>query len=462
MRCAASRSAHPASRSACGRWPAVDDCRPPGAWHARALDGLGEDYPARTAVIDTGRRTARACRACSACPTVSRARADRQFVYVNGRFVRDRLLIHAVRQAYGDVLHGDRHPAYALFLGIDPAAGRRQRASGEDRGALPRRAGGAPRAVPCGPGRAARSAAEHPSLRRRQTAPGPRAAPRCRPTAPCARWRGARPPIRPNPRGALAGCRARGPARGRADAAVGRTRWPRRAAFEPGECRRQAGPAQPARRRVPGRRPAPTGPATAAPTPPLGYALAQLHGVYILAQNAAGTGPGRHARRARAHRLRAAEGGARCARGAAVQPLLIPATFRADPLDVRTVEEEPATLAALGLDLGLLSPTAARGARGAGGAAGGDPAALARSVLAELREVGAAACAGRAPRRTARDHGLPRARCAPTAGSTLARDERAAARHGAHRRRRPVQPRPPHLGPDGRCPTCDRWFLRGR
>lgn len=57
----------------------------------------------------------------TASPTYQRHSRDSQYVFVNGRFVRDKLIAHAIKQAYQDVLHGDKHPAFVLFLELDPS-----------------------------------------------------------------------------------------------------------------------------------------------------------------------------------------------------------------------------------------------------------------------------------------------------------------------------------------------------
>jgi DNA mismatch repair protein MutL len=58
---------------------------------------------------------------CVGSPSHASSTREAQYVFVNGRYVRDRLLTHAIRQAYEDVLHHDRHPSYVIFLDLDPA-----------------------------------------------------------------------------------------------------------------------------------------------------------------------------------------------------------------------------------------------------------------------------------------------------------------------------------------------------
>ena len=90
------------------------------AQQQRMRDVLGENFIAETREVSetigpmhiSGR---------IGLPDAARSRADLQFCYVNGRYVRDKLISHAVRSAYADVLHGYKQPVYALFIDIDPS-----------------------------------------------------------------------------------------------------------------------------------------------------------------------------------------------------------------------------------------------------------------------------------------------------------------------------------------------------
>jgi len=276
-------------------------------------------------------------------PAYTRASRDAQFVYVNGRFVRDKLLSHALREAYRDVLHGERHPAYVLFLRIDPR--------GVDVNVHPAKIEirfRNPRAVhqfvfhAVSKGLSGTAAETPPAV-----------------AAPVAVGRYVQP-------------RANQGALGLAQQVASYT-----AMFADGRASAEPLAAE-----------ATSGDANSSEAPPLGFALAQLHGIYILAQNRDGLIlVDMHAAHERIvyEKLKAALD----SRAMNTQKLLIPSTFHADRVDVATVEEHGSTLNLLGFDVAAISPFALAVRAVPSMLADADAAELARAVLRDIREYGA-------------------------------------------------------------------------
>lgn len=290
----------------------------------------------------------------SALPAYSRASRDAQYMFVNGRFVRDKLLAHALKQAYHDILHHDRHPAYCLFLTLDPAL--------VDVNVHP-----AKTEVRFRDSRAVHQFIYHAI---NKTLAG-----RAGDTPAAAVQLGATTADTTHLSSTAMPSYA-----------------PRPSYTPPYQAAMPLGVAQPAsyydlmmRNATPSSIP----PALAdTNTHPLGYALGQLHGIYILAQNQTGLIlVDMHAAHERImyEKFKTALD----QQTIASQPLLIPVAINVDNLDVATANEHADTLACMGFEIAPLSPTslAIRAVPQLLQAA--DPAQLARDLLYELRTSGA-------------------------------------------------------------------------
>jgi DNA mismatch repair protein MutL len=300
----------------------------PQALSERAAALLGADFLAASVAVEARSGTL-ALTGLAGTPQAAKARADAQYFFVNGRFVRDRVLAHAAREAYSQLLHGDRQPAYVLLLELDPRA--------VDVNVHP-----AKTEVRFRDSRGVHQFVRH--ALERVLSPSAAEAPISYATV-SPPWSGGR-------QSAFA------------------------LAQSPAAYQAFMGSAVP----LP----------AAEKAPPLGYALGQLHGVYILAQNEAGLVlVDMHA----AHERIVMEKLKKSLQAGEVQrqTLLVPAVFSAEALDVATAEENAAPLQRLGLDVAVSGPNELSVRAAPAALAGGDIAGLAREVLREIREFGGSA-----------------------------------------------------------------------
>jgi DNA mismatch repair protein MutL len=286
-------------------------------------------------------------------PAFSRSSRDGQFVFVNGRFVRDKLLAHALRQAYQDMLHGDRHAAYVLFLELDPL--------GVDVNVHP-----AKTEVRFRDSRAIHQFVFHAVSKVLSGSAAQTSAAAVEPVPAAGGMNFRRMPYQ-------------------SSLGVAQPAAAYQAMFSlpPGPAPVPAGGAA----RAAYETIAAAAPAPAETDAPLGYAIAQLHGIYILAQNRQGLVlVDMHAAHERIlyEKLK----GALDAQGMSMQKLLIPVTFNADRLEVATVEDHAGVLHQLGFDLAPLSPTALAVRAVPSMLASADVAGLAHALLREVREFG--------------------------------------------------------------------------
>ena len=387
----------------------------------RLHEALGEEFARNALRVDHAGAGMR-LHGWIAQPAYNRASADQQYLYVNGRSVRDRNIAHAVRQAYSDVLFHGRHPAYVLFLELDPR--------GVDVNVHP-----AKHEV-----RFRESRLVHDFVYRTLHA-------------------------------ALADTRAGSvaaptpPMQAAADAA----RWSMPQALQQQAMGLRVADAPAAYAALyalrDGTASTPPAPVMQMPDdapggmPPLGFAVAQLHGIYILAENADGLiVVDMHAAHERIgyEKLKAAHDGA----GLRTQPLLVPSSVAVSEREADIAEREAETLAQLGFEVQRSGPQSLLLRSVPALLAHGDVEALLRDVLTDLREHGTT-------RRIAetRDellatmacHGAVRAnrRLTIPEMNALLREMEATERSGQCNHGRPTWTR-------FSLAEMDKWFLRGR
>ena len=337
----------------------------------RFSEVLGAEFAAESINIDESAAGLRLW-GIAAKPTYNRNSRDTQYVYVNGRFVRDKLIAHAIRQAYQDVLYHDRHPAFVLFLELDPnlvdvnVHPSKTEVRFREGQAIHRfifHSLHKALATPTGVSNAVTaSQASHNPFATNSSKPYPTYQSQINLAAnePSSFYQ------------TLFGSNAN----------VLNSSASQKRHFASPVCYADEFE---------------VGGATApADDFPLGFAVAQIHGVYVLAQNKLGLVViDMHAAHERImyEQLKNALDGENSSKAVPMQALLIPVSFNADRLEVATVHEALATndssLQQLGFDIAILSPTTLAVRAVPTMLRDADAVTLARDVLKDLREYGA-------------------------------------------------------------------------
>jgi DNA mismatch repair protein MutL len=356
-------------------------------WNQRLADVLGEDFVASSVNIDF-RSGPVHVRGRAGTPDAARARADQQFAYVNGRFVRDKVITHGARSAYEDVLHGQRQPVYVLYLQMDPTR--------VDVNVHPTKI-----EVRFRDSREVHQAMRH-AIERALAVPRAQLLTGAETNLPQSKLDPAAAASFLNPTPSAPATQSTWSQRGMAFGNDRSNRSDHDPAKAMADLKALWGQTDQIQERTPSWTPSSDkAPSTlsqnenAAQEWPLGRAIAQLQGVYVLAENSQGLiVVDMHAAHERIvyERLKQQLDTTRITS----QPLLIPASFAATPQEIATAENCAEVLQQLGLEVSALSAKTLAVRAVPTSLAQGDAVELARSVLAELAQHDAATVVQRA------------------------------------------------------------------